>query len=46
LKFQQNAMIEQACCLKNLRDGAERIVPGIHLSDGWLVPKFKEEGIF
>jgi hypothetical protein len=27
---------------KNLSDGAERIVPGIHLSDWWLVPKFNE----
>jgi hypothetical protein len=38
-------VIEEACCLKNLRDSAERIVPRIDFGDRWLVTKFREESI-
>jgi hypothetical protein len=45
LEFQQNPMIEQVCSLKYLRDGAEGIVPGVHLSNRGLVTQFVEESV-
>jgi len=39
-------VIEERSRLKNLRDGAQGIIPGIYFADRRLVSEFVKEGVF